>query len=105
MPGVPRSPSAGYVPVLTPNVIDTPTASEKKNSFGEYVKTRVTTLKPPMEKVENPLKVLALLTRLQWMQFLIAFIAWSWDAFDFFTVSMTISDLAEEFDKTKTDIT
>ncbi|RLN74094.1 hypothetical protein BBJ28_00019800 [Nothophytophthora sp. Chile5] len=74
-------------------------------SVGEYLKTRITTLKPPMQQVENPLKVLSLLNKLQWMQFLIAFIAWSWDAFDFFTVSMTISDLAEEFDKTKTDIT
>ncbi|KAF1795701.1 Major facilitator superfamily domain [Phytophthora cactorum] len=74
-------------------------------SVGEYLKSRITTLKPPMQKAENPFKVLRLLNRLQWMQFLIAFIAWSWDAFDFFTVSMTIEELAEEFDKSKTDIT
>lgn len=29
----------------------------------------------------------------------------TWDAFDFFTVSLTVTDLAETFDKTKTDIT
>jgi MFS transporter, SHS family, lactate transporter len=29
----------------------------------------------------------------------------TWDAFDFFTVSLTASDLAEEFDKSITDIT
>lgn len=29
----------------------------------------------------------------------------TWDAFDFFTVSLTVSDLAEQFGKTKTDIT
>ncbi len=29
----------------------------------------------------------------------------TWDAFDFFTVSLTVSDLAETFDRTKTDIT
>jgi len=41
----------------------------------------------------------------QWLFFFCGFIAWSWDAFDFFTVSLTVSDLAEEFDKTTTDIT
>jgi MFS family permease len=29
----------------------------------------------------------------------------TWDAFDFFTVSLTVSDLAKEFDKSATDIT
>lgn len=29
----------------------------------------------------------------------------TWDAFDFFTVSLTVSDLAETFDKDNTDIT
>ncbi|KAG7388376.1 hypothetical protein PHYPSEUDO_012584 [Phytophthora pseudosyringae] len=105
MAPVPQSPGSGYVPALTPSVSGSPPAPEENMSAGEYLKTRVTTLKPPMQKVENPFKTLRLLNRLQWMQFLIAFIAWSWDAFDFFTVSMTIEELAEEFGKTKTDIT
>ncbi|CRK28686.1 hypothetical protein BN1708_015326, partial [Verticillium longisporum] len=29
----------------------------------------------------------------------------TWDAFDFFTVSLTVTQLAKEFGKTKTDIT
>ena len=29
----------------------------------------------------------------------------SWDAFDFFTVSLTVHDLGETFDKTNTQIT
>jgi MFS family permease len=29
----------------------------------------------------------------------------TWDAFDFFTVSLTVSDLAESFGRSKTDIT
>jgi MFS transporter, SHS family, lactate transporter len=37
--------------------------------------------------------------------FQIAFFAWTWDAFDFFTVSLTVSDLAETFGKTNKDIT
>jgi len=35
----------------------------------------------------------------------VAFLAWSWDAFDFFTVSLTVSDLAKDFGKTNADIT
>lgn len=31
--------------------------------------------------------------------------AWTWDAFDFFSVSLTVSDLAASFHKTVTDIT
>ncbi|EGZ11668.1 hypothetical protein PHYSODRAFT_317154 [Phytophthora sojae] len=105
MAPIPQSPGSGYVPALTPGVPDAPHSSDEKMSVGEYLKSRVTTLKPTMAQVENPFKVLGLLNRLQWMQFLVAFIAWSWDAFDFFTVSMTIEELAEEFGKTKTDIT
>jgi MFS transporter, SHS family, lactate transporter len=37
--------------------------------------------------------------------FQIAFFAWTWDAFDFFTVSLTVSDLAAQFHKTNAEIT
>lgn len=76
-----------------------------KMSAGRYLATRFSTLKPPMDPVENPFKVLALLNTKQWLSFLVAFIAWIWDAFDFFTVSLTVSDLATAFGKSKTDIT
>ncbi|TDH69647.1 uncharacterized protein CCR75_009282 [Bremia lactucae] len=82
-----------------------PAKKDTLHLIKEYCKTRLTTLKPPLKKTENPLKVLALLDRMQWLQFLVSFIAWTWDAFDFFTVSMTVSELAETFDRTKTDIT
>lgn len=74
-------------------------------SAGRYVATRIPSLKPTMTKVSNPIHLLRLLNGQQWMFFLVAFCAWSWDAFDFFTVSLTVEDLAESFDKTKTDIT
>ncbi|KAH9826098.1 Major facilitator superfamily, sugar transporter [Teratosphaeria destructans] len=77
----------------------------EKMSIGRYLGTRLSTLKPPMDHVENPFKLLAMLNLRQWLSFLVAFLAWSWDAFDFFTVSLTVSDLAEEFDKTNADIT
>jgi len=69
-----------------------------------YIATRIPTLKPPMHKAPNPFKALALLNRQQWAFFFVAFFAWSWDAFDFFTVSLTVSDLAETFGKTNTDM-
>ncbi|OGE47230.1 hypothetical protein PENARI_c054G02511 [Penicillium arizonense] len=34
-----------------------------------------------------------LLNRQQWLFFSVAFIGWTWDAFDFFTVSLTTTQL------------
>ncbi|KAI7720017.1 sugar transporter family protein [Hortaea werneckii] len=84
-----------------------PAAGEtpEKMGIGRYLATRIPTLKPPMDKVDNPFKVLSLLNLKQWMFFLVAFIAWTWDSFDFFTVSLTVSELAEEFDRSTKDIT
>ncbi|KAF1923305.1 sugar transporter family protein [Didymella exigua CBS 183.55] len=79
--------------------------TQEKIGAGRYLATRVTTLKPAMAKVQNPIALLRLLNLQQWMFFLVAFFAWSWDAFDFFTVSLTVEDLAETFGKTKKDIT
>lgn len=79
--------------------------SPVKMSAGQYLATRFTTLKPPMARVENPFKLLTLLNTQQWLFFLVGFAGWTWDAFDFFTVSLTVSDLAKTFGKTNTDIT
>lgn len=81
------------------------TPNEPEMSVGRYFATRLSTLKPPMEKLENPISLLRLLNRKQWLFFWCAFIAWTWDAFDFFTVSLTVSNLAETFDRSKKDIT
>ncbi|KAL8900823.1 MAG: hypothetical protein Q9207_005500 [Kuettlingeria erythrocarpa] len=70
-----------------------------------YLATRIPTLKPPMAHAPNPFKLLALLTLQQWLFFFVAFSAWSWDAFDFFTVSLTVTQLSEEFGVKTTDIT
>lgn len=78
---------------------------EQKMSAGTYIATRFSTLKPPMHKAPNPFKLLALLNFQQWMFFLVAFLAWSWDAFDFFTVSLTVEELAHEFGKANSQIT
>lgn len=81
------------------------TPDTHKMSVGRYIATRIPTLKPPMNKAPNPFKLLALLNFQQWMFFLVGFLGWSWDAFDFFTVSLTVKDLAEEFDKSNSQIT
>ena len=79
--------------------------TEQHMSIGRYVATRFSSLKPPMAKAENPIKLLRMLNLQQWLFFLVAFLAWTWDAFDFFTVSLTVTDLAKTFNKTNTDIT
>ncbi|CAL3971459.1 unnamed protein product [Diplocarpon coronariae] len=74
-------------------------------SVGKYAATRLSSLKPPMNKAPNPLTLLAMLSTKQWLFFSVAFFAWTWDAFDFFTVSLTVHDLGETFHKTNTQIT
>ncbi|KXJ95145.1 sugar transporter [Microdochium bolleyi] len=74
-------------------------------SAGSYLATRLTSLRPPMLKAPNPIRLIRMLNRRHWAFFMIAFWAWTWDAFDFFTVSLTVSDLAKTFGRTTTDIT
>lgn len=74
-------------------------------SAGEYVATRFSSLKPPMNHAPNPIRLVCMLNGRHWAFFLVAFVAWTWDAFDFFTVSLTVKDLATTFHKTNTDIT
>ena len=78
---------------------------DEKMSAGRYLATRIATLKPAMRPISNPFKTLALLNLQQWLFFLVAFFAWTWDAFDFFTVSLVVGPLAETFGKTNADIT
>jgi SHS family lactate transporter-like MFS transporter len=58
-----------------------------------------------MNKAPNPIKALTLLNKQQWLFFLVGFLGWTWDAFDFFTVSLTVTDLAKTFDRENSDIT
>lgn len=43
---------------------------------GKYLATRFSTLKPPMHKLRNPFKLLAMLTGQNWAFFGVAFFAW-----------------------------
>ncbi|KAI1173228.1 major facilitator superfamily domain-containing protein [Nemania sp. FL0916] len=73
-------------------------------SPGRYLATRISSLKPQMRQAPNPIRLLLMLDRHHWAFFSIAFIAWTWDAFDFFTVSLTTTQLATTFGKDVTDI-
>jgi SHS family lactate transporter-like MFS transporter len=85
--------------------LDPNTLEPRNQSAGRFIATRITSLKPPMNKVPNPIKVLGLLSTKQWLFFLVGFLGWTWDAFDFFTVSLTVHGLAETFERTNADIT
>ena len=74
-------------------------------TIGQYVATRIPSLRPPMNKAPNPFKLVAMLNFQQWMFFLVGFLGWSWDAFDFFTVSLTVTQLGEQFGKENSQIT
>ncbi|KAB5566939.1 sugar transporter family protein [Coniochaeta sp. 2T2.1] len=80
-------------------------ATNTKMSVAKYLTTRVTNLKPPMTPAGNPIKQLRLLNREQWAFFAVAWCGWVWDAFDFFTVSLTVTQLAKDFQKSNSEIT
>lgn len=53
--------------------------TDEHMTAGRYIATRISTLKPPMTKVKNPIGLLRLLNLQQWLFFTVAFIAWTWD--------------------------
>ena len=63
---------------------DQHTMAPQHMSIGRYLGTRFSTLKPPMHGVPNPIRLLRMLNTQQWLFFLVGFIGWTWDAFDFF---------------------
>ncbi|OBT84342.1 hypothetical protein VE02_07267 [Pseudogymnoascus sp. 03VT05] len=74
------------------------------SQIGRYIITRPTSLKPPMTKLRNPISILRELDSHQWLLFIVGFISWTWDAFDFFTVSLTVTDISTAFGVTKADV-
>ncbi|KAF5025951.1 hypothetical protein F66182_1986 [Fusarium sp. NRRL 66182] len=74
-------------------------------SPSRYIATRFSSLKPPMHNVPNPITLLRMLNSQQWAFFCVAFAAWTWDAFDFFSVSLTLTSLSRTLERSKTDIT
>jgi len=65
--------------------------------IGRYLLTRPISLKPPKTSLANPYRILKELDNHQWLMFLAGFLGWTWDAFDFFTVSLTVTEIAKDF--------
>jgi SHS family lactate transporter-like MFS transporter len=82
-------------------------AAETKAYFG----SRVSTLIPTKEQWNyqkqflDPLPGLRMLTLKQWNFFAIGFWCWTWDAFDFFAMSLNVSNIATDLGRSVKDIT
>lgn len=74
------------------------------SQIARYAATRITSLKPPRTQLKNPLAVLRQLNKHQWNMFAVGFAGWVWDAFDFFTVSLCITEIAEDFGVANSDV-
>lgn len=79
------------------------------STITNYFRGRVTSLIPQnaslqqLKKEINPIPGLRLITYKQWLFILSAFGSFTWEAFDFFTVSLNVSKISEDFDvSTKT---
>ncbi|EGP88750.1 uncharacterized protein MYCGRDRAFT_38280 [Zymoseptoria tritici IPO323] len=70
-----------------------------------YFATRFTTLRPPRTKLQNPYAVLRTLDRHEWSMLLVGFAAWTVDSFDYFTVPLTVTEIAKEFGEMPSAIT
>ncbi|CAK7896869.1 carboxylic acid transporter protein homolog [[Candida] anglica] len=78
-----------------------------------YCATRFSSLFVPKEELAdttwseilNPFQNLGQLTARQWNFFFVGFCGWTWDAFDYFSVSLNVSNLAKAFDVTVKEVT
>ncbi|KAF2671461.1 MFS transporter [Microthyrium microscopicum] len=70
-----------------------------------FVRLQLRSLQPTYDDASNPWKLLRNLTKQQWKFFLIGFSAWTWDAFDFYTVITALPSLSVEFERSQARIT
>lgn len=74
----------------------------------KYLSTRLSTLVPHRSNISaraSPVKVLRRVTRAQWLMFLCGMCGRSWDAFDYSTVPLTVTELGEQFDAPASAVT
>lgn len=77
----------------------------------EYAVTRITTLIPSKEELKaergllNPFPALKEMNRRQWNLFFLAFCCWTYDALDYFAISLNVSNIAVSLNCTVTQIT
>jgi hypothetical protein len=66
--------------------------NEPRMNAKEYLRTRIPTLKPPLDVPPNPIRILRSLSRMNWAMFTCAFLGWTWDSYDFFTGMLFFRD-------------
>ncbi|KAF2732050.1 MFS general substrate transporter [Polyplosphaeria fusca] len=69
-----------------------------------YMQDRIKTLKPSLDIANDPISLLCSLNGHQWANFIVGFLAWSWDAFDFHSVTITYAELSRTFNRSATQI-
>ena len=70
---------ASYDNEKTQHQSDVYEAPPRENiSVGQYLATRLPTLKPPLQKAPNPIRLLRMLNTQQWLFFLVGFFGWTW---------------------------
>ncbi|PSK38178.1 hypothetical protein C7M61_002733 [Candidozyma pseudohaemuli] len=100
-----------YVKEHNKHVIQPPQLTSR--AIKKYLSTRVSSLFPSRKELRsyskrelfNPFYPLKQMTWHHWNYFFMGFAGWTWDAFDFFTVSLNTHEIAETFDKSVTDVT
>ncbi len=81
------------------------------SNIRNYIVTRFTTLIPSINEMKNspvplnPFGPLREVTAPQWNFFCVAMAGWTWDAFDYFAVSLNVSAIAEDLGVSAKDIT
>lgn len=83
-----------------------------RESIIRYAKTRFTTLIPPKgsfrdyswNEILNPFSAVGELSLKNWNFFLVGLAGWTWDAFDFFAVSLNVSNIAKDLDRSVKDV-
>lgn len=97
--------------IMEPEVAQMQKPSFSAESVRKYFVTRFTELIPTKEYMRanrdllNPIPALREISWKQWKFILCAFMGWTWDAFDFFTISLNVSQLSEDLDRSVTQIT
>ena len=69
-----------------PSPVEDVSSPQANLSLGRFLATRFPTLKPPMNPTPNPITLLRMLNRKQWLFFSVGALGWTADAMDFFTV-------------------
>lgn len=81
------------------------------STVSRYFKTRVTELLPSRTKFQekkhllNPVPGIRSLSTKQWLFVASSFLSFTWELFDYFTITLNVARLLEDFDVTTRDIT